>query len=204
MKIRSLAVLPLLAIACLSLTGCDSKAGTAAVVNGTKISESDLASYLTPDAKPIASSDGTSSISPRTFVLQYLISNEIFGLLLAGVGSPVTEAQLAAEHGAALAGGTEADLLKQIADVGLQPKFESVVLRNRELLSVIRNNKKLSSDALVTPELAKVKDAVSVNPRFGSWDPTAIAMVELGKKQLPSMLTLDTTLPGDVKAPTGQ
>ncbi len=204
MKIRSLAVLPILALGCLSIAGCDSKAGSAAVVNGSKISESQLVSYISTGAKPIAASDG-SSAPARNFVLQFLIRNQLFALLLADAGAPVTDAQLDASRSAALGGGSEADLNSQIAAVGLKPKFEAVVLRNRELLTLVQANKKLSgSEAALTSAVAKLKDKVSISPRYGSWDPSALAVVDLSKKQLPSMLTLDTTLPGDVKAPTGQ
>ena len=39
---------------------------------------------------------------------------------------------------------------------------------------------------------------VSINPRFGCWDDRAVAFVDLGKKQLPSVLSFDGRLPGDV------
>ena len=45
-KVRALLLLPVIAVAGIGLTACDSKAGTAAVVNGTKISESRLNDYL--------------------------------------------------------------------------------------------------------------------------------------------------------------
>jgi hypothetical protein len=200
-KIRSLAVLPILALGVLSLAGCDSKAGSAAVVDGKKISESDVNSYLTAKAQPIQASDGTSA-APKLFVLEYLVRNEVFSLLLAGNGTPVSDSQLAAQRTTALGGSTEADLTGQITKLGLKAKFEPVVLRNRELLTII--NSKLTTDAKVTAALARVKDKVTINPRYGSWDLQTVSLTDLGKKQLPSMLSYDGTLPGDVKAPTGQ
>ncbi len=201
MKIRSLAVLPVLALAALSLAGCDSKAGSAAVVNSKKISESDVNSYLTAKAQPIQASNGTSA-APKLFVLEYLVRNEVFALLLAGNGTPASDSQLDAQRTSALGGSTEADITGQITKLGLKSKFEPVVLRNRELLAII--NKELTTDAKVTAALAKVKDKVSINPRYGSWNLQSVSLSDLGKKQLPSMLSYDGTLPGDVKAPTGQ
>lgn len=206
MKIRSLAVLPALALACLGLTGCDSKAGSAAVVNGTKISESDLASYLTANAQPVTSTDGngnSTTTPPKIFVLQYLVRNQIFALLLANAGSPVTQAQLDAGRTAALSGTNDANLTNQITGLGLKPKFEDVVVRDRELLDLIQANGKLTSNAQITAALANVKNAVSINPRYGSWNSMTVAVVNLSKKQLPSVLTLNTTLPGDETVPTG-
>jgi hypothetical protein len=203
-RIRSLAVLTALALGCLGLTGCDSKAGTVAVVNGSRISESELSSYLTPNAKPISAtnSDGSStSIPARVFVLQYLIRNQLFPLLLARTGSPATESQLQAGRAGAL-GGDEQSLLNQISAVGLKPKFEEVLLRDRELGDLV--TKKLTTQQQVTDALAKIKNLVSVNPRFGSWDEATLSLTDLSKKQLPSVLSFDGTLPGDVQAPTGQ
>jgi hypothetical protein len=203
-RIRSLAVLTALALGCLSLTACDSKAGTVAVVNGSRISESQLASYLTANAKPISAtaSDGTPiSVPARTFVLQYLIRNEVFPLLLARTGSPATESQLAAGRASAI-GGDEQSLLNQIAAVGLKPKFEQVLLRDRELVALV--GKKLTTQQQVTDALAKVKNLVTVNPRFGSWDEASLSLIDLSRKQLPSVLSFDGTMPGDVKVPTGQ
>jgi hypothetical protein len=203
-RIRSLAVLTALALGCLGLTACDSKAGMVAVVNGARISESQLAGYVSPNAKPITAtaSDGSAvSIPARVFVLQYLIRNEVFPLLLARAGSPVSESELAAGRATAV-GGDEQSLIKQIADVGLKPKFEEVLLRDRELTALV--GEKLTTQQQVTDALAKVKNLVTVNPRFGSWDESSLSVIDMGKKQLPSMLSFDGTMPGDVKAPTGQ
>jgi hypothetical protein len=203
-KLRTIAALAALALAGLGLTGCDSKAGTVAVVNGSRISESQLSGYLAPNAQPITAttSDGsTISVPARVFVLQYLIRNQVFPLLLERTGTPVNENQLSADRAAAI-GGDEANLQKQIAAVGLKPKFEEVLLRDRELADLV--GKKLTTQQQITDAVAKIKDVVTVNPRFGSWDQASLSIVDLSKKQLPSMLSFDGTLPGDVKAPTGQ
>ncbi|MGI8665615.1 MAG: hypothetical protein ACR2N4_06250 [Jatrophihabitans sp.] len=201
-KIRSLAVLPVLALGCLSLAGCDSKAGAAAVVDGHRITESDLSGYLTADAKPIQGSDGTTSTPPKIFVLEYLVRNQVFALLLSAVGAPASDSQLQAQKTASLGGGTEKDLSDQITQLGLASKFEPVVVRNRELLTLI--NAKLKTNDQVNAALAKVKDKVTINPRYGSWDLQTVSLTDLGKKQLPSVLSYDGTLPGDVKPSTGQ
>ncbi|MDQ2838538.1 MAG: hypothetical protein M3Y42_12525 [Actinomycetota bacterium] len=201
-KIRSLAVLPVLALGCLSLVGCDSKAGSAAVVGGTKISESDLASYLPANAPAIPTNNGQTSTPARIFVLQLLVQNRVFPLLLAAGGKPVTDAELDAAKSNILQGQPEQALIDQIAKVGLKAKFEQVYLRNQELTSFLQKN--LTTAKQQQAALAGVKGKVSINPRYGSWDDQSVALVDLGKKQLPSVLTLNDTLPGDVKAPTGQ
>jgi hypothetical protein len=200
-KLRPLAVLPVLLLACLGQVGCDSKAGTAAVVDGHRITEKELSRYLPANAKPISSGNGSTSTPAKTFVLQYLVRNQVFPLLLAAAGSPVTDAQLQAGKAAALTGTTEADLTSQITQAGLSERFEPVVLRNRELLNLLRA--KLTTDKQVNDALAKVKGAVSINPRYGSWDERTLTLLGLGKKQLPSVLSVDTALPGDA-TPTQQ
>ena len=201
-KLRSLAVLPVLMLSCLGLVACDSKAGTAAMVDGHRITEKELSRYVSASAKPIPTGDGSGSTPARSFVLQYLIRNELLPKLLAATGTPVTEAQLQAGKAEALGGGTEAELTRQITQAGLSARFEPVLLRNRELLNVVRA--KLTTEKQVTDALAKVKDKVSLNPRYGSWDDKSLTVVNLGKKQLPSVLSFDKALPGDAKLPSQQ
>lgn len=202
MKIRLLGVLPVLTLACVGLTGCDSKAGTAAVVGGHKISESDLSSYLHPDAPPVRSSDGSSSIAAKTFALQYLVQNEVFPALLAANGSPVTAADLATAKSSVLRGSDERVLVDQITKSGFTSKFEPIVLRNHELLTILRA--KLTSNEQATAAITRLKENISISPRYGSWDPQSLSLVGVGKKQLPSVLSFEGTLPGDVKLPTQQ
>lgn len=199
---RSLAVLVILALGCLTLTGCDSKAGTAAVVNGQKISENDLSSYLTPGAPPIPSGNGTTSTPARTFVLRLLIQTKVFPLLLVAGGTPASDGVLDASKASILQGSTEQNLTDQITKSGLKAKFEPVYLRYLELSRYLQD--KLTDPKKQQSALAAVKDAVSISPRYGSWDPIGLSLVDLGKKQLPSMLSFDGTLPGDVKLPASQ
>jgi hypothetical protein len=199
-KIRWLAVLAACLLSALTLSGCDSKAGTAAIVDGHRITEKELSRYVPASTPPIPTGDGSTSTPAKGFVLQYLVRNEVFPLLLAAAGGSVTEAQLQAGKAEALAGGTEAELTRQITKAGLSARFEPVLLRNRELLNVVRA--KLATDKQVTDALAKIKDKVTINPRYGSWDLNTLSVLGLGKKQLPSMLSFDQTLPGDVKLPT--
>jgi hypothetical protein len=187
-------VLPVLALGCLGLAGCDSKAGTAAVVDGHRISEKELSRYVPAGAQPIQGGDG-SSTPAKNLVLQYLVRNQVIPLLLAAAGAPVTDAQLEAGKAKVLAGSSEAELTKQVTAAGLSARFEPVVVRNRELLDVV--NAKLTTAKQFNDALAKVKDKVSISPRYGSWDAAHLALLNLGKKQLPSVLSFDKTLPGD-------
>jgi len=177
----------------LTAAGCDSKAGVAAVANGHRITESTLSKYLTPTSRPIPLQSG--AMPARTFVLRTLIANEVLPELLSKKGGPVTDSELQEATGAALQGGTEADLLKQITGVGLSPKFEPVLLHNYRLLTLLE--KRFGSQQEVLDELAKLDAPVSVSPRYGSWSNQNLGLTELSGKQIPANVTLTGRLPGD-------
>ena len=50
--VKPISLVAVAAVAVLGLTGCDSKIGTAAVVGGHRVSDSDVSQYLTVKAKP--------------------------------------------------------------------------------------------------------------------------------------------------------
>ncbi len=193
MKIRFLSAAAVCAAGALILTGCDSKVGTAAVVDGNKISESNVASYLTPNATPLQGADG-SSTAPRTFVLQYLIQIKVFEQMLKNAGKPASDDELDAAKATVLQGTTEDALVAQVAKVGLDASFEKVFLRSQELKAVIQT--KLGADAANAAVLPAEK-SIKVNPRYGAWDAKTISLTDLSRSQLPSFLTIDASLPGD-------
>ena len=203
MKFRLLAVLPVLAVASLGLTACDSKAGVAAVVDGHKISETTLSDYAPNTAKPIPANSDGSTIPAKIYVLQVLAQNEVYPLLLTGAGEHAAESDLAAQKTTVLGGSTDQQFTDQLTALGLSAKFEPVFIRNRELIAVIQ--KKLGTNqAGLNKGLAQVKDVVSISPRYGSWDTATLSVTNLGKAELPSILSYDGTLPGDVKLPAAQ
>jgi hypothetical protein len=195
-RIRSLALLPVLALLCLAVAGCDSKAGSAAVVEGRKISETQLNGYLTPSAKPIPANQGN-AVPARLFVLRTLIRNVAFTKLLEAAGVEPTAQQLAAAKANALQGGSEKDLTDQLAQLGLATKFGPEYLHTLELLTLIQS--RFNSQAEFDAALKKANVAVSVNRRYGSWNGTALTVSDLGSAQLPPNVRPDTTLPADVK-----
>ncbi|MEO6703906.1 MAG: hypothetical protein ABI140_21480 [Jatrophihabitantaceae bacterium] len=205
MKIRSLLVLPVLALGCLGLTGCDSKVGTAAVVGNQRISESDVSRYL----GPTQTDAGTS----RALSLEWQIREKLFLAAFAKAGGTPTDRELAALHDTAVssvigqqASGSAGDQTLQglVSSSGLKPTFAATVIRAFELEIAYAKKINATQEAAVLADLVKQKIGVSVNPRFGSWNTATFAFASLGKKQLPGPLTLNATLPADVKAPAGQ
>ena len=167
-------------------------------MNGHKISETSVNNYLTPAAKPLQSQTGA-SVAPRTFVLQYLIRNQVFARALDDAHVTVTDQLLEGTKTAALSGGTEADLTKQVTGVGLDSTFEPEALRYQELLSLVGTTYKADADQgkAANAALAKASGHIVVNPRYGSWDVSTISLSDLSRTQLPSFLQFDNSLPGD-------
>lgn len=190
----SLVVVPLALTAALSLSGCDTKVGTAAVVNGHKISESTLNSYLTDSTQLIG--DPTSGTPPRNFVLNLLVFNELAPEILSHTtGGPVKDKDMQEATLPALQGGTEDDLRQLIAQVGLKQSFEPVYLDYLRYRTVLRT--RISTAEELDAAIKSSRIAVSINPRYGAWDPENRAVRQLASSQLPSNVKLGIALPGD-------
>jgi hypothetical protein len=202
-RVRSLVVLPLLAVVGVGISGCDSKVGTAAVVNDQRISEKQLNDYLTPNAQAIPGSQGVAATPARLFVLKVLVRNDVFRKLLDVTGGQPTAAQMTAAKAQLFAsGGTEQDLTKQIVQTGLQAKFTQDYLADQTLLTFFQQ--RISSQPQLDAALKKANLNVSINPRYGGWDATSLSVSDLSKKQLPDAVTLSNALPGDVQQPAAQ
>jgi len=191
-KIRVLTVAVACTLAAVTLTGCQTKVGAAAVVDGHKISESDLNSYLTPKAQPIQVSQ-SGSIAPRTFVLETLVENQLLRALLQRQGQPTDASTLAAAHDKALGGATDADYDQQADAAGLSRKFTPIYVQKLEL-AYLADGAFKSNTAAESAAAAKVP--VTLNPRYGTWDPKN-GITDLAKNQLPSFLHFSSNLPGD-------
>jgi hypothetical protein len=193
-KVRALLVLPAIVVAGVGLSACgDSKVGSAAVVNGDKISESDLSSYISRNASPIANSDGTST-NPSDLVLTELIQNKIITDLWEQNGGVPSQADLNKVESQALQGQSHSDALTSITNAGLEPKYLDLALNTVEM-NVLLTQK--YSQAQLTSLLAKTPQNISVSARYGSWDHTNLVLAPLSKSQLPSGVTIDATLPGE-------
>jgi hypothetical protein len=199
-RYRALALLPILATAAVTLSACESKAGYAAVVNGSKISESTLNSYLTPKAQAVTSSDGTKT-PPRQFVMTIITRNRVIERLLEVSGGAPTSKQLAEAKASALTISDDA-LQTEILKSGLTSKFTDQYVLQLELIQIAGT--RFTAAAQLTAALAKAHVNVSVSPRYGVWDSATLSVTGLGKKNLPDMLTLNTALPGDAPAAAAQ
>ena len=205
MRIRWLAAAVLCALGAFTLAGCDSKIGTAAVVNGSKISESDVSRYLDPAAEDASQA--------RDLALAYQIRAKLFTVALQKKNALPSDAELAKQHDTAISlllgqqvSGAQADqqLQATMAQHGLKPSFAGPLTHAFELELAYAKATNAQQETTVVTDLAKQHIPVSVNPRYGSWDTANFAFTGLGSKQLPSVVTLGTPLPGDPKPSNSQ
>jgi hypothetical protein len=204
-RFRWLAAAALCALGALTLTGCDSKIGTAAVVDGSKISESDVSRYLDP-----AAADASQA---RDLSLQYQLRGKLFSVALRNKRALPSDADLAKLHDQAVSNllgqqlsGDRGDqaLRSSMKQNGLKESFAGELVRSFELELAYAKAINANQESQVAADLVKQKIPVTVNPRYGSWNTATFGFSGMGSKQLPSVVTLGGTLPGDKKSTPSQ
>lgn len=206
-KLPALVVAAMTAVAALGLTGCDSKVGVAAVVDGHRITDSQVASYLTADSQPYTTQDasgGASEIPQRSFVLSVLIQDRLLKKVMQRVpADQLKESDISAETTAELQGHTPAEAAKLSGVIGYSSEFvdkwvRDVVLNN--MLSQLVQSGKVSAEKLVD----KLSFDVTVSSRYGSWDAKNFSLNSGNSDGLPSFVTLQgSALPAIDTAPAG-
>jgi hypothetical protein len=188
-------------LAVAGLAGCKTNVGTAAMVDGHRITESDVNDYVLPGAQPVQqqSTSGTSfTIAPRSFVVNELIYDQLGLRLITQLPQyrKFTSAQLDARLAADLAGKTPKKVAEGLGLKGYPTKLYRIVLRVQELQRLIQSA--AQSGANLTSVIRHLHFPVSVNPRYGSWNKTNLAFNTTPVQ--PSYLSV---APGQQQAPTG-
>ena len=204
MNVRAIGALVVAAAAVVGLSACQTKVGQAAVVNGYRISDSELASYATrtgpsPDAVAAAQQQGGGPIEPRVQALTSLIQEQVFLHVLRATGGVPKDSDLAALHdeavqrllGSQSTTGDAFDVLlgKQVTSYGLTDKFTTLILRVAELEDTIINRTKVASFQELAAKVGKYPVKVSVSGRYGRWDAKNLALTTSGNAGLPSFVT---------------
>jgi hypothetical protein len=190
------------ALALVGLAGCDSKVGTAAVVGGRHISDSDVSRYLTPQSKPftIQSSSGTpSTIVPRSYVLSVLIRDEVLTrTLTATKGGMPSQSTLASTEQQLTQGASEADQQKQYTQYGFTPAFAAVDLRDTTLEEILAQRVGATSSAApLLKAINKQHVTVSVSGRYGTWDASTLSLSYAPAAGAPSFVQLHSATYAD-------
>jgi hypothetical protein len=129
-------------------------------------------------------SQATTQVSPRSFVLNTLINEQLGFKLLAAIPavSTVTESQLDAQLQSDLAGHSPTEVAEKGGLHGFTDDFYKIYLRVKELIFVVQQQ----PQAAVQKAFSTVKFPVSVSPRYGSWDSSQLFFAPGAK--LPSYL----------------
>jgi hypothetical protein len=209
-RLRTLSAVLAAVLATAGLTACRTNVGTAASINGSRITDSDVNDYVTPTGADAAVAANSQTVSPRSQVLQFLIQQQVFIRTLKSFGKVPSDAQLAASHDEAasvllqtqLTGAALDHAIRQgLPKSGIKPGFVKVYLRTQELEFAIIKSRQLTQ----LPELlALIKKAgvhVSVSPRYGKWSPSTLGLD--GKAAVPSYLTVQPGAGGPAAASTG-
>lgn len=171
MRVRYLGAAAAAVLAVAGLAGCKTNVGEAAVIDGHRVTESDVSQYLTPQAQPVTEQDqnGVSTqISARSFVLSQLINERLGFAILHAVPSVsgVTPEQIDSQLQNDLNGKSPRQVAESLGLHGYTDDFYDIVLRVQEISSVLRQQP--STD--VNKAVSTINFPVSVSPRFGRWD----------------------------------
>lgn len=189
--VRSVAVAAALVLGVSGLTACRTNVGSAATIDGHRVSESDVADYLTSSAQPLKSSDGTQSVAPKPFVVDILIRQRLYRKILQAspTGAP-TSGQLTTLRRQYLAGSSTKATVERLGVKGYRPSFDSAIVDVQVLASLLNQEQQQGAD--LSAVLKKLRFPVSVNPRYGKWDTKNLRLVSDAKAGVPAFLRLQT------------
>ena len=193
MKLRALGAVAAAVLLMTVLAGCRTNVGTAAVIDGHRVTESDVSSYITPAAQPVtvqtSSSGATIKESPRSFVVRELIYDRLFRALLAHTGSGVpTDGQLSAQLRRDLNGQSEDQAARRLGVKGYAAKFDALLLRVQVLQQLLGAQIQHGLD--IAALVKKVHLPVTVKPRYGKWNPQKLSFD--GSTAIPPYLTVQS------------
>jgi len=164
-----------LALCGLAACGGGTKAGAAAFVGGTRITDGDVNRYLTVQSTPYSNGQGQ-EIRPRVVVLQTLILQQLLEKALAANGGPPSQAELDKVREGVLQGATEEQLTAQITKSNFTESFEPVYLRTQELFAIYGLRARATSADEVITSVNNRDIGVQVSPRYGTWDAKQFAL----------------------------
>jgi hypothetical protein len=179
-------------LAVVGLTGCKTNVGTAATVDGHRITETGVNDYIRPGSQPVqeqSASGATVTIAARSFVLNELIYDRLGLKLITALPQyrTFTSGQLDARLVADLAGETPKKAAESLGLKGYPTPFYRIVLRVQELQKLIQAA--AQGGANITSVIRNLHFPVSVNPRYGSWNKTNLVFNTT--PALPSYLSVE-------------
>jgi hypothetical protein len=205
-RVRALTAAVAALAALVGLTACRTNVGTAAIIDGHRISESDVHKYLDPTGPTpsylAAAAANQQSVLPKADVMTILVQNQVFAQTLAHTdGGLPSDAALNAAHdqavqtltgqsttGAQFDAQVAGNLLAEGIKLNLLPILLHVV--DLEYQLVVRTKAAQLSD--LGTAVSKQHISVDINPAYGTWVPANVAVVQ-ANSDLPNFLTLAPT-----------
>lgn len=207
MRLRQLSAAALAVLAVAGLSACRSNVGAAAVINGQRISESDVHKYLTRQgvdpALAAQAEQGGQVLVPKSIALNTIVQARVYELVLARTpGGVPSDADLRASRdlaastlsggqitsGTALATAISAQLSKE----GLTSSLLPIVLRSIDLEYALITRVKAAAAADLAKAVAAQHVKVSINPAYGKWSAADVSVLPPSGTDLPNFLTLQS------------
>jgi hypothetical protein len=177
------------AVAVAGASACQVKAGAAGFVGDTRITDSQVSSYIQPNAAPYVDPSSGQTIYQRTYVMETLLTVHSLSDAFAAIGKPISEKDLESEIDKLLAAGgaTRDTVTANLGKAGIEPAFTDVYLQE---VALVQNYKAADAATVAQLNSALGKIPVTVSPRYGTFDVTTGVLNTAGG--LPSFLTVTT------------
>jgi hypothetical protein len=202
-------------LATATLTACQTHVGTAALVNGHKISESDVRKYVDPagPSPAVLSQANNDPQVSRAVITNVLVGGQVYRIVLAKHGGATGASALRQLHDQALqellganANGTDLDaqLAAQLRPLGIKLSLLPKVVELYELEFSLIERIGATKAADLVKAVSDEHLHVSVNPAYGRWNATSMS-VAIG--ELPQYLKTQSAYqvpgPAPTASPTG-
>lgn len=187
-RVLVVAVAALLSVA--GLAGCRTNVGTAAVIDGHRVTESDVSDYITPNAQPVtlSNSDGsTIQEAPRAFVMRELIGDAFLLKLLGSLPKAPSRTKIDAELDRERGGKTYTQEAEKLGLKGYTENFYKIVLR----VQLVQSGLSQVQSTVLNNAAAKLHFPVKVSPRYGTWNGKNFSFD--GAPALPSYLKVQSS-----------
>jgi hypothetical protein len=172
------------------LSACETKVGMAASVVGTRLSDSQLSTYVQPGAAPYTDASSNTTVVPKLFALENWINLRLFTEAATNTGGAPTSSELAAAKTAILGGRSQATFdkiytkqgyTKKLADLILDQGSALVVLVQRlakgftptQAIAALQSGQ---ANATIVKTVNAKKPEVIVSPRYGKWESAQLAL----------------------------
>jgi hypothetical protein len=214
---RTLTVAALAALAMGGLSACETKVGMAASANSQRISNSELASYVKPGAKPYTPQNSTTQVVPKLYALENWIDNILFNDTISANGGPATSAERSAAQAVVLGERSVADFESYYENLGYTKKFgELIVEQSTTIIILVQRLGKLTpqqaiatlqqggSGPAIIQAVNQTHPVVEVSPRYGEWNAATLSLSADPAAGLPSFVQVSGASPGaEEPAPAG-